>query len=136
MRVEAPLPDSASVTRPARSGVSGGAAARMSALRIGRQRRVDTKTRKRRHVENEAFRLMLGRLLRALGRRVAEGDSEDLALLASLSREADELLAQAIAGQRAAGDVSWQRIADALGVTRQAAQQRFKRRTVEGRAMR
>lgn len=72
---------------------------------------------------------MLGRLLRALARRVSEGDSEDLALLASLSREVDGLLAEAIAGQRSAGDVSWQRIADALGVTRQAAQQRFKRRT-------
>lgn len=128
MRVEAPLPDSASVTRPARSGVSGGPVARMRALRIERQRGVDKRTRKRRYVENQDFRALLGRLLRALARRVADGDSEDLALLASLSREADELLAQAIAGQRAAGDVSWQRIADALGVTRQAAQQRFKRR--------
>lgn len=108
----------------------------MRALRIERQRRIDKKTRKRRHVENQDFRALLGRLLRALARRVSEGDSEDLALLASLSRDIDRLLADAIAGQRAGGDVSWKRIADALGVTRQAAQQRFKCRTTEGGPMR
>lgn len=95
--------------------------------RVRRQRRLDAKRRKR-VVENDRYREMLSRLLRGMERRVSDGDPEDLALLSSLALEVNALLTQAVKRQHEAHEVSWSRIADVLGVTKQAAQQRFKSR--------
>lgn len=57
------------------------------------------------------------------------GDETHLALVkssAAAEREASELLQRAVVAARAVG-VSWARIGDRLGMTRQAAQQRFGR---------
>lgn len=94
--------------------------------KISRQRRLDGK-RRARVVENPEYREMLSRLLRALERRVSAGDPEDLSLLASLSSEVNAMLTRAVAQQRRVHGLSWSRLAEVLGVTKQAAQQRFAR---------
>lgn len=77
-------------------------------------------------VENGDFAGFIRRAIRAHGRRVGDGDVDALPELAQLRDEVDVALAEAVAGLRAAPHAhSWQRIADALGVTRQAAMQRW-----------
>lgn len=97
------------------------------AKKIHRQQRVDAKKRKR-AIENSEYRDMLSRLLRGMAKRVSSGDPEDLVLLATLAREVDVHLKAAVTAQRAVQEISWSRLAKALGVTRQGAQQRFGRR--------
>ncbi len=75
-------------------------------------------------VENAEFTAFGRRILRAVGRRVAAGDVDALPALAALSVELDAAIATAVAGLRAAG-YSWGEIAARLGVTRQAAHQRW-----------
>lgn len=91
-----------------------------------RQGRIDGRRRKRarRAVENDAFRAMLGRLLRAFLRRVGDGDPDDLPMVASLANDVDLILRKVVARQRAAG-ASWTQIGVQLGCSKQAAQQRF-----------
>jgi hypothetical protein len=69
------------------------------------------------------YAAMMRRMIRAYGRRVAAGDPEDLAGLAGLCELVEETLAAAVAEQRAM--FSWGDIGRALGVSRQAAQQRW-----------
>lgn len=77
-------------------------------------------------VENTDYGAFLKRAVRALGRRVAAGDVEDLAELVALRQELDEATAEAVRGLRAEPSAaSWQAIADVLGITRQAAMQRW-----------
>ena len=83
-----------------------------------------THYRARRVVENAEFTAFGRRILRAAGRRVAAGDVDALPELAALSAELDAAICDAVAGLRAAG-YSWGEIAARLGVTRQAAQQRW-----------
>lgn len=83
-----------------------------------------TRKRPRRRTETDDYVLFARRILNGLGRRVASGDVENVAALAELSRDVDRVLADAVAGLRAAG-YSWAEIAARLGVTRQAAQQRW-----------
>jgi hypothetical protein len=64
------------------------------------------------------------RVLRAYSRRVGEGDVEALALLLGLAGEIDTAMAQAVGGLRAYG-YSWAELGSRLGITRQAAQQRW-----------
>jgi hypothetical protein len=64
------------------------------------------------------------RVLRAAGRRVGHANPEDLAELARVRDELDAVIDGAVAALRAQG-YSWAAIAAPLGVTRQAAQQRF-----------
>jgi hypothetical protein len=64
------------------------------------------------------------RSIRAHGRRVADADPEDLLDLLALHEVLDAAIEDAVRGQRAAG-FSWAQIARPLGITRQAAQQRF-----------
>ena len=64
------------------------------------------------------------RVLRAYARRVADGDVEALALMLGLSAEIDTAIAQAVQGLRGSG-YSWAEIGSRLGITRQAAQQRW-----------
>jgi hypothetical protein len=72
---------------------------------------------------------MVRRIVRAYGRRIADSDPDDLALILSVRAELDEAIAVAVAGMREAG-FSWAEIARPLGMTRQAAQQRWGRERV------
>ena len=83
-----------------------------------------TRHRLPRVVENAEFTAFGSRILRAAGRRVAAGDVEGLPALAGLALELDAAIGEAVAGLRAAG-YSWAEIAARLGVTRQAAHQRW-----------
>lgn len=69
------------------------------------------------------FPPFIRRMLRAYGRRVAECDPVDLAALVALRKDLDAAIATAVEGQR--DRHSWTDIADALGITRQAARQRW-----------
>jgi len=64
--------------------------------------------------------------MRAHARRVAAGDVDALADMTGLAAELDEAVTQAVTGLRNIG-YSWAEIAVRLGVTRQAAQQRWGR---------
>jgi hypothetical protein len=82
--------------------------------------------RSRRAVENREFDALARRILRAYARRVANGDVEALASLAALSSEVDAVTRLAVAGLRKSPySYSWSEIADRLGVSKQAAQQRY-----------
>jgi hypothetical protein len=75
-------------------------------------------------VENGEYAAFARRVLRAYARRVATGDVEALTLMLGLSAEIDTAIAQAVSGLRAFG-YSWAEIGSRLGITRQAAQQRW-----------
>jgi hypothetical protein len=82
--------------------------------------------RGKRPVENTQFDAFARRILRAYARRVAAGDVEGLASLVTLSAELDAMLRLAVAGLRAKPySYSWDEIARRLGVSKQAAQQRY-----------
>jgi len=85
-----------------------------------------TPDRAGRLVENGEYAAFARRVLRAYARRVADGDVEALTLMLSLSAEIDDAIAQAVAGLREFG-YSWAEIGSRLGITRQAAQQRWGR---------
>jgi hypothetical protein len=76
--------------------------------------------------ENDEYAAFARRVLRAYARRVADGDVEALTLMTDLAGEIDSAISQAITGLRAFG-YSWAEIGSRLGVTRQAAQQRWGR---------
>ena len=67
------------------------------------------------------------RMLRALGRRVADCDLEMLPALAECELLADELLGIAARQLHDSHDYSWTDIGRVLGMSRQAARQRFGR---------
>lgn len=71
-------------------------------------------------VENGPYSEFLSRSVRALGRRVAAGDPEDLRTITRLRAEVDDAMAWALAGLREQG-YSWDEIGRAWGVTRQGA---------------
>ena len=79
---------------------------------------------RQRPVENDEYASFVRRVLRAHARRVAAGDVDALADMTELATELDEAITQAVTGLRNAG-YSWAEIAARLGVTRQAAQQRW-----------
>ena len=83
-----------------------------------------TANRRRPVVENEQYAAFIRRVVRAHGRRVGAGDVEALADLVALSDHIDRAIGEAVAGLRRFG-YSWSEIASRLGVTRQAAQQRW-----------
>jgi hypothetical protein len=83
-----------------------------------------TPNRPGRAVENDEYGAFARRVLRAYARRVADGDVEALTLMLGLSAEIDTAIAQAVTGLRAFG-YSWAEIGSRLGITRQAAQQRW-----------
>ncbi|MEF2255605.1 hypothetical protein [Microbacterium schleiferi] len=78
----------------------------------------------RREVETSVYIAFAKRIIRRAGERVAQADDWDLAELASVYDDLGDAVATAVAGLRAQGH-SWQYIGDALGISRQAAQQRF-----------
>ncbi len=85
-----------------------------------------TVNRAGRAVENDEYAAFARRVLRAYARRVADGDLEALTLMLGLSAEIDTAISQAVKGLRAFG-YSWAEIGSRLGITRQAAQQRWGR---------
>jgi hypothetical protein len=78
----------------------------------------------RRLVENDDYAAFTRRILRAYARRVGDGDIEALTLMFGLSAEIDTAISQVVTGLRAFG-YSWAEIGSRLGITRQAAQQRW-----------
>lgn len=83
-----------------------------------------TPNRRRQAVENNEYASFVRRVIRAHARRVAAGDVDALGDMTGLATELDEAITQAVIGLRETG-YSWAEIAARLGVTRQAAQQRW-----------
>jgi hypothetical protein len=83
--------------------------------------------RERRYIETEEYVAFIHRILRALGTRVGDADVEMLASLASLPGLVEELLGETVERLRDQHGYAWSDIGRALGITRQAAQQRFGR---------
>ncbi len=75
-------------------------------------------------IENSEYAAFARRILRAYSRRVAVGDIEALADLICLSEDIDDAVRRAVGGLRVAG-YSWAEIGARLGISRQAAQQRW-----------
>jgi hypothetical protein len=94
-----------------------------SGWRSGDKARLSPK-RRRWTVENDEYGEFIRRILRAYSRRVADGDIDALSLMTRLADELDDAIAQAVKGLRAQG-YSWTEIGDRLGITRQAARQRW-----------
>lgn len=79
-------------------------------------------------VETSEFPAFMRRLLRAWSRRVGEADTYDLAELVAFRDELDAAIEDAIyAGREGLSPWSWTDIADAVGISRQAARQRWRR---------
>jgi hypothetical protein len=85
-----------------------------------------TPKRPGRVTENDEYAAFARRVLRAYARRVADGDVEALILMFGLAPEIDTAITEAVKGLRTFG-YSWAEIGSRLGVTRQAAQQRWGR---------
>ena len=85
-----------------------------------------TPKRRGRVVENDQYAAFVRRVIAAYSRRVAAGDIDAISDITSIAAELDDAISQAVTGLRAAG-YSWSDIAARLGVTRQAAQQRWGR---------
>jgi hypothetical protein len=85
-----------------------------------------TLNRRARLIENDEYAAFARRVLRAYARRIAGGDIEALTLMTDLADEIDTAISQAVTGLRGFG-YSWAEIGSRLGVTRQAAQQRWGR---------
>jgi hypothetical protein len=83
-----------------------------------------TPHRRRDVVENNAYAAFTRRVIHAYARRVATGDVEALTDLVGLATQLDTAILQAVTGLRACG-YSWTEIATRLGITRQAAHQRW-----------
>jgi hypothetical protein len=94
------------------------------------------KPRRRDVVENDEYAAFVRRIIRAFARRIADGDVEALRHMADLSDLLDEAMTDAVTGLHAYG-YSWAEIGRRLpgidpktgekriGISRQAAQQRF-----------
>jgi len=74
--------------------------------------------------ENDEYAAFARRILRAYARRIATGDIDALEAMTDLSGEIDTTTGQAVTGLRRFG-YSWADIGAGLGITRQAAQQRW-----------
>jgi hypothetical protein len=87
---------------------------------------------KRAKVERETPEVAkaVGRMVRAVGRRIGREDPVDLVELRRLREALDEAERLAVEGLRERG-FSWAEIGDGLGTTRQNAQQRFTRKGVK-----
>ena len=83
-----------------------------------------TPERPRRVIENDEYAAFIRRVIRAYSRRIATGDIDAIADMAAAADHFDNAIADAITGLRATG-YSWAEIAARLGITRQAAQQRW-----------
>ena len=75
-------------------------------------------------VENSQYAAFARRILRAYARRICAGDIDALADITVLAADVDNAIRHAVTGLRTVG-YSWAEIGARLGVTRQAAQQRW-----------
>ena len=80
--------------------------------------------RRRDVVENDEYAAFVRRVVRAYARRVATGDVEALTDMVTLSSVLDDAIGEAVSGLRGHG-YSWAEIAARLGISRQAAHQRW-----------
>jgi hypothetical protein len=80
--------------------------------------------RRRDVVENDEYAAFARRIVRAYARRIASGDVEALTDMVALSSVLDDAIGEAVTGLRTHG-YSWAEIAARLGISRQAAQQRW-----------
>ena len=80
--------------------------------------------RKRRERDTMEYLGAARRFIRAAGDRVADADEFELAELAALRVDLEDAIRRAIEGQRSYGR-SWAHIGNALGITRQSAQERY-----------
>ena len=78
----------------------------------------------RRVIENDQYAAFARRILRSYARRVSAGDIEALTGMTALAADIDTTIRLAVTGLREHG-YSWADIGHRLGVTRQAAQQRW-----------
>lgn len=78
------------------------------------------------HVDDEAVAAATGRMIRALGKRVATGDPDAAALLLELEEALRDAWETAVTGWRAARFTDGE-IGAVLGTTKQAVQQRWPR---------
>jgi len=99
-------------------------AEKTAAGRSGVKARLTPKRRNRPVVENQDYAAFSRRVIRAQGRRIAASDIEELTHLLGLERELQHAIHTAVAGLRAQG-YSWADIALRIGITRQAAHQRW-----------
>ncbi len=93
-------------------------------IRPASMARSRSRRRRREDVENDAYLVFVARVIKAAGKRIAQGDVDSLPDLAALTTDLDTALITAVQGLREFG-YSWEQIASRLGVTRQAAQQRW-----------
>jgi len=82
--------------------------------------------RRRDIVENDEYAAFARRIVRAYARRVAAGDIEALTAMVNLLADLDQAIGDAVTGLHDLG-YSWTEIGDRLGITRQAARQRWNR---------
>jgi hypothetical protein len=71
---------------------------------------------------------MVTRMIRAYGRRVANADMEDLTDMVAMRALLDEAITNAVSHLRDHHEFSWAAIGEAVGTSRQAAQQRYGRK--------
>lgn len=86
---------------------------------------VKKKLARNRVVENYDYAAFIRRIVRAYSRRVAAGDVEAVPDMVCLSNDVEAAIRDAIAELRRKHGYSWADIGLRLGVTRQAAQQRW-----------
>jgi len=84
-----------------------------------------TAKRRSRVTENDEYAAFARRVIRAYSRRIAAGDIDALTGMAHLAGELDTAICHAVSRLRARHGYSWAEIAARLGITRQAAQQRW-----------
>lgn len=78
----------------------------------------------RKERETTEYAAMLGRMIKAYGRRVGKADPEDLATMLDLHAQFGAAIQAAVTAQRDEG-ASWADVARGAGTTRQAAQARW-----------
>jgi hypothetical protein len=78
-------------------------------------------------VETPEYGAMVRRMVRAYGKRVGNADDVDLSQMLALRDEVEAAIATAVTLQRTEWNRSWAEIGRGLGITRQAAQQRYGR---------
>jgi hypothetical protein len=83
-----------------------------------------TSNRRRRLAENDEYAAFARRVIAAYSRRIAAGDIDAITDMAALADDLDAAIRRAITGLRIQG-YSWAEIGARLGITRQAAQQRW-----------
>lgn len=81
--------------------------------------------RPKREKENPEYLAFARRMIKAGGRRIGEGDIENLGMLANLNEVVEEATQDAVRGLRRLG-YSWKEIGRALGIAKQNAHKRFR----------